>query len=99
MVLPLRDEPKILRGETEGCLRRICEMLDVDTARLPEVVEAHRFERQPATDRGRRRFIRQARPGGWRENLSPAEQAAMHEAMGEALGEFGYGEPPLAATG
>ncbi|HET8565672.1 MAG TPA: sulfotransferase [Solirubrobacterales bacterium] len=89
-----------LRGETERCVRDVCAIAGIDPGRVPEVVEGHRFERQPSAARGRRRFIRQARPGGWRDNLSPAEQRAMHEAMGEALGEFGYGaDEPLAATG
>jgi ribosomal protein L34E len=89
-----------LRDETEGCLRRVCEMAGIDREQVAEVVEAHRFERQPSAARGRRRFIRQARPGGWRDNLSAAEQRAMHEAMGDALVEFGYtADEPLAATG
>lgn len=89
-----------LRNETESCLLRICEMIGVDPERVPEVVAAHRFEKQPSAARGRRRFIRQARPGGWRENLSAAEQAAMHEVMGETLAEFGYEvEAPLAVAG
>jgi hypothetical protein len=88
-----------LRGETEEWLTRVCEMIGIDTARVPEVVEGHRFEKLPSTSRGRRSFTRQARPGGWRENLSLAEQEAMHEAMGDALGEFGYeAQPPLAAA-
>jgi hypothetical protein len=89
-----------LRADPEEWLGRICAMIGIDTGRVPEVVEAHRFERQPRTARGRRRFIRQARPGGWRENLSPAEQQAMHEEIGGALAEFGYAvDKPLAATG
>lgn len=89
-----------LRGQTEDCLRRICALVEIDSERLSEVVESHRFEKQPRTVRGRRRFIRQARPGSWRDNLSRAEQRAMQEAMGEALVEFGYElDEPLAATG
>lgn len=89
-----------LRGETEACLTRICGMIGVDPARVPEAVQAHRFERQPSAARGRHRFIRRARPGGWRDNLSIAEQHAMHEAMGRTLAEFGYQvDAPLAATG
>ncbi|HEU5251819.1 MAG TPA: sulfotransferase [Solirubrobacterales bacterium] len=89
-----------LRGETEAWVGRICEMVGVDRRRVPVVVEAHRFERQPGTTRGRHRFMRQARPGGWRDNLSPAEQEAMHEAMGPALAEFGYEQDAsLAAAG
>lgn len=89
-----------LRGETELCLERICALIGIDGARVPAVVAAHRFEKLPRTKRGRRSFTRQARPGGWRDNLSAAEQRAMHEAMGPALLEFGYEvDEPLAATG
>lgn len=89
-----------LRGETERCLRRVCRLVGIDPERVPEVVEAHRFERQPSAARGRRRFIRHARPGGWRQNLSPAERRALHEALGAALAEFGYEvDEPLAAAG
>lgn len=89
-----------LRGETELWLGRVCEMVGIDVGRVPEVVEAHRFEKLPSGERGRRSFTRQARPGGWRDNLSDAEQQAMHEAMGEALTEFGYEvDEPLAAAG
>ena len=89
-----------LRGEPEALLGRICAMVGIDPERVPEVVEAHRFERQPSAARGRRRFIRQARPGGWRDNLNAAEQRAMHEAMGDALVEFGYAvEEQLVAAG
>jgi len=89
-----------LRSKTETCVERTCAMVGIDAARVAEVVEAHRFEKLPRAARGRRRFTRQARPGGWRDNLSRAEQRAMHEAMGDALVEFGYAvEEPLAATG
>jgi Sulfotransferase family len=89
-----------LRGEPEVCLTRICGMIGVDPVRVPEVVEAHRFEKQPSTVRGRRHFIRQARPGGWRDNLSAAEQEAMHAVMGKTLADFGYEvDEPLVATG
>lgn len=89
-----------LRGDTEACMARICEMIGVDPERVPEAVEGHRFEKVPRTARGRRFFTRQARPGGWRENLSGAEQTAMHEEIGDALAEFGYAvEPRLAAAG
>lgn len=100
------DEDRILiryeelRNHTETWMNRICGMIGIDTARVPEVVEGHRFEKLPRTSRGRRFFTRQARPGGWRDNLSAGEQAAMHEELGAALEEFGYtADPPLAAAG
>ncbi|HYG97420.1 MAG TPA: sulfotransferase [Solirubrobacterales bacterium] len=87
-----------LRSDTEAWMTRICEMIGIDAGRVPEVVEGHRFEKLPRT--GRRLFTRQARPGGWRDNLSRAEQEAMHEALGDALVEFGYEvDSPLAAAG
>jgi ribosomal protein L34E len=89
-----------LRGDTDRCLAQICEMVGVDPARVPEVVEGHRFEKVPRTARGRRSFTRQARPGGWRDNLSRAEREALHEALGDSLAEFGYeADPRLAAAG
>lgn len=89
-----------LRTETEACLGRVCEVIGIETGRVPEIAEAHRFEKLPRTERGRRSFTRRARPGGWRDNLSAAECKAMHEAMGAALVEFGYEvDEPLAAAG
>lgn len=89
-----------LRGETATCLARICEMIELDPRTVPEVVEAHRFEKQPRAARGRQHFVRRAQPGGWRDNLSPAEQHAMHEVMAGTLAEFGYDvESQLAAAG
>ncbi|HKH65077.1 MAG TPA: sulfotransferase [Solirubrobacterales bacterium] len=89
-----------LRSDTETWVTRICEMVGADPVRVPEIVEAHRFEKQPSAARGRRRFIRRARPGGWRESMSRPEQKAMHQVMGKTLAEFGYEQDrPLAATG
>lgn len=89
-----------LRDETEACLDRVCATIGLDRRRLPEVVDAHRFEKQPRHARGRQRFVRRARPGGWRDNLSRVEQHAMHGVLGETLAEFGYEvEPQLAAAG
>lgn len=79
-----------LREQTPEALRAVCEMLGLDAERAAEVAERHCFERVPAGQRGPRREVRAAKPGCWRENLSPAEQEAMHEALGPALGEFGY---------
>ena len=89
-----------LRSETETCMERVCAMVGIEAGRVPEVVEAHRFEKLSRTERGRRSFTRQARPGGWRDNLSEPERKAMHAAMGEARVEFGYEvDEPLAAAG
>jgi hypothetical protein len=91
-----------LRSDTEHCLERVCSVLGLEPERAPEVVARHRFEQVPSAARGPRRVVRRATPGGWRQNLTAEEQAAMHDALGAALSEFGYGEEPaqvLAATG
>lgn len=88
-----------LRQRTVETLEEICGVLGLDASKAAEVAERHSFERVPATARGPRREIRAARPGSWRENLSPAEQGAMHEALGSALEEFGYEPaPPVVAA-
>jgi len=92
-----------LLTNTEECLGEICETLDMADGRLPEVVSRHQFEQLPTAARGSGSEARVATPGSWRENLSAEEQAAMHEALGEALAEFGYdaasGMQPRIAVG
>jgi hypothetical protein len=83
-----------LRERTAETLEEVCAMLGFDLAKAAEVAERHRFERVPRRARGPRRVVRAASPGSWRENLSSAEQQAMHEALGDALEEFGYESIP-----
>lgn len=86
-----------LRADTAVYLEQACAMLGLDRGGLREVAARHSFDGVPPAERGPRRAVRSAKPGGWRENLDPAEQAAMHDALGEALAEFGYGEQAAAA--
>jgi hypothetical protein len=76
-------------------LARVCDCLGLDPApaRLAEVAAAHAFEAVPQSDRGERKEIRSATPGGWRANLTPDEQDVMHEVMGPTLVELGYSVP------
>jgi ribosomal protein L34E len=84
-----------LRQRTAGTLETVCGLVGHDRGRAAEIAERHRFERLPPAARGPTRRERAAQPGSWRQNLTPAEQEAMHEALGEALAEFGYGEAPV----
>jgi hypothetical protein len=88
-----------LRERTAQALEAACDLLGLDPRRAAEVAERHRFERLPEGASGSRCRERVARPGSWRQNLSPVEQDAMHEALGDALAEFGYADrsPPVAA--
>jgi hypothetical protein len=64
----------------------------VDRGTLDAVAALHDYGRVPASDKGDGKFIRSAQPGGWRQNLTPAEQEAMHEALGTTLAAAGYGD-------
>jgi hypothetical protein len=75
-----------------GELARICEALDMDVEpeRLERIGSDHAYESVPNDAKGVDKEIRAARPGGWRENLTAAEQRAMDEIMGPKLSELGY---------
>ena len=76
-------------------LARICAYLPLDATAdtLAAVADEHAYAAVPPTDKGERKAIRSASPGGWRENLTPAEHDVMHEVMGAKLAELGYLEP------
>lgn len=88
-----------LRADTAVYLEQLCAMLGLDREGLREVVARHSFDEVPSAERGPRRAVRSAKPGGWRENLDPEEQAAMQDALGDALVEFGYGDPAAQPAG
>jgi hypothetical protein len=76
-------------------LTRICARLPIDapTDAVAAAAAEHAYAAVPAADRGATKEIRSASPGGWRENLSPAEHDVMHEVMGPTLEAMGYLEP------
>jgi len=79
-----------MREQPQRSLEEVCALTGLDPAGVADIAFHHRFERLPATSRGPLREARTASPGSWRENLSSPEQAAMHEALGEALSLAGY---------
>lgn len=81
-----------LRERSEDGLEAICATIGLDSSLLAETVARHRFEQLPRDARGPLQEARAAEPGGWRANLSQAEQAAMHEELGDALVRAGYGQ-------
>lgn len=76
-------------------LARICACLPIDATAdgLAEIAVRHAYEAVPPSAKGDGKAIRSATPGGWRYNLTPAEQDVMHEVMGAKLAELGYLEP------
>ncbi len=81
-----------LLADPVGELERICAHLKLAASgsQLERIARAHEYERVPAGERGALKEIRAAAPGGWRRNLGPSEQRAMHEVMGRKLAELGY---------
>ena len=87
-----------LRERPEEKLEEICATIGIDRPPVAEIAAGHRFEELPAQSRGPLREARSASSGGWRQNLSLREQAAMHEVLGDALERADYpSEPEFAA--
>jgi hypothetical protein len=81
-----------MREQPEEGLRAVAALAGLRARGLREIVASHAFDRLPDGLRGPLRERRLATPGSWREHLSRAEQAAMHEVLGEVLLEAGYGD-------
>ncbi|MGC1852884.1 MAG: sulfotransferase [Solirubrobacterales bacterium] len=98
---PARDRVMIryedVRDRTLDGLEAICSLLGLDATDAAEISLRHDFGRLPAETHGSLREARAASPGGWRENLSPREQDAMHEVLGETLVRMGYRGSPAVA--
>lgn len=81
----------LLEG-TEAMLRPLFAWLGIERsdAELSADVRDNAFESIPPERRGRGTQWRAASPGLWRENMTAAEQRAMHEIMAPKLDELGY---------
>jgi hypothetical protein len=64
--------------------------LEIDPATLADTVRRHAFEEMPEEQRGEGQFSRAAKPGYWRESLTPEEQSIVARVMGPKLRELGY---------
>jgi hypothetical protein len=75
-----------LRADTIGTMRRIYSALEmpVDEGGLARSVEKHSWENVPEEVKGEGKFHRKAKPGGWREDLTP-EQAEIVEGVAGSL--------------
>ena len=75
-----------LRVDTLGTMKRIYSALElpVDEGGLARAVEKHSWENVPAEQKGEGKFHRKAKPGGWKEDLTP-EQAEIVEGVAGSL--------------
>jgi hypothetical protein len=69
-----------LRSDTLGTMKRMYSTLgiEVNDDELERVVHKHSWENIPEEEKGEGKFYRKAKPGGWREDLTP-EQARLVE--------------------
>jgi len=76
-----------LRADTLVTMRRIYSALEipVDEAELVRSVEKHSWENIPAEQKGEGKFHRKAKPGGWREDLTPVQVEIVEGVAGSLL--------------
>jgi hypothetical protein len=81
-----------LLADTEGELARLDAWLGLDRSpgQIRAATRSNRFGSLRNRLRGRRKGVRAASPGLWRENLTETEQQAMDELMGPKLSALGY---------
>jgi hypothetical protein len=79
-----------LRVDTLYTMKRIYSSLGipVDAKELSEAVEKHSWERVPEEEKGEGKFRRKAKPGGWREDLTPEQARIVEEITAPLLEEF-----------
>jgi hypothetical protein len=82
-----------LRSDTLGTMRRIYSALGipVDDGAVARAVEKHAWENVPEENKGEGKFHRKATPGGWQEDLTPAQISVVEGITGSFLKEY-YGE-------
>ena len=88
-----------LRADTLETMKHIYSALEVpvDERELARAVEKHSWENIPEQERGEGKFYRKAKPGGWREDLTP-EQAEIVERITAPLLDELYPESMTARS-
>lgn len=81
-----------LLADTRSELTRLDNWLGVGRSdtEISMATRKHRFGSVRNRMRGKRKGVRAASPGLWRENMTAAEQSLMHRILGSKLTELGY---------
>jgi hypothetical protein len=79
-----------LRADTLQTMKRIYSALEipVDQGELARTVEKHAWENVPEEQKGKGKKRRKAKPGGWREDLTPRQVRIVEEITSPLLQEF-----------
>ena len=81
-----------LRADTFETMKRLYAALgiDVDEGELAWVVERHSWENIPKGKKGEGKFRRKAKPGSWREDLTPEQAEVVERITSPLLEELYY---------
>lgn len=79
-----------LRKDTLSEMERLCSELGISVERkiLTEIVDEYSWEGVSEDEKGEGKFHRKATPGGWKEDLTPEQVAAVEEICAPVLEEF-----------
>lgn len=79
-----------LRADTLGAMKKLYSDLEVpvEEKELVRAVEKHAWENISEKRKGEGKFYRKAKPGGWREDLSPKQIEIIEEITAPLLDEF-----------
>ena len=71
-------------------MRRLCLALELPASeeQLARVAEKHSWENIPEEEKGEGKFYRKAKPGGWREDLTPGQVEIVEQVSAPLLKEF-----------
>ena len=79
-----------LQADTLGTMKRMYSELEVyvDEEELARAVQKHSWENVPEDKKGEGKFYRKAKPGGWREDLTPRQAQTVERITAPLLEEF-----------
>jgi Sulfotransferase domain len=79
-----------LRDDTPGTMERLYSTLGIQVRgeELVRAVEKHAWENIPEKEKGQGKFYRRAKPGGWREDLTPGQVEIVEQVSAPLLKEF-----------
>jgi hypothetical protein len=79
-----------LRDDTLGTMERLYSTLGIQVRgeELARAVEKHAWENIPEKEKGQGKFYRKAKPGGWREDLTPGQVEIVEQVSAPLLKEF-----------
>jgi hypothetical protein len=82
-----------LRDDTLGTMERLYSTLGIEVGGgdLARAVEKHAWENIPEQEKGQGKFYRKAKPGGWREDLTPGQVEIVEQVSATLLKEFYQG--------